>query len=287
MTDETLADIVRRDDPERHLAALFAPGPVRSGLFALYAFNIEIARVSETVSEPVIGEMRLAWARDAIVDLYADPPRVRRHPVYEALAALRSLPGAPDLDSLGTLVEARAADLGQGAFPDDHERERYVDRTAGLLMRLAARLCLPGADDDVAVNGAAVKGAVQAAGRLWGYTGLLRAFAPLCAAGRPPVTDAELAASGANVEALRRGLQPDAAANLRHGLAGVAHAAASEFEKTRHALPPELFPAIGYVTLAKPLLRRAARQDWPGQATAMPLLECQARLIVASLRGRP
>ena len=46
--------------------------PVRAGrpaahLFALYAFNLEIARVREPVSEPMPGEIRLQWWRDALV----------------------------------------------------------------------------------------------------------------------------------------------------------------------------------------------------------------------------
>ena len=192
MSADTFADTLRREDPARYLASLFAPAPVRANLWALYAFNAEIARIPASVSEAVIGEMRLAWAREALADLYARPPRVRRHPVYEALAILRDQPGAPDEALLAGLVEARNADLGEGAFPDAAERDAYIDRTAGTLMRAGARLCAPDWQP-----GEEAERALTAAVRLWGYTGLLRDFARLCAAGRPPVTQDELEASGA------------------------------------------------------------------------------------------
>ena len=46
--------------------------PVRAGrscgrcLFALYAFNHEVARVAETVREPMLGAIRLEWWRETV-----------------------------------------------------------------------------------------------------------------------------------------------------------------------------------------------------------------------------
>ncbi len=279
---DSLIDTVRRDDPDRYLAALFAPETVRARLWALYAFNAEIARIPASVTEPVIGEMRLAWARDAVSDLYASPPRVRRHPVYEALAALRGQSGGPVQDDLAVMIEARNADLGEGAFPDAAEREAYVDRTSGLVMRLAAGICAP--DWQAGEEGHA---ALIAAGRLWGYAGLLRQFTRLCAAGRPPITGQELAVSGASLEVLRRGLQPDKALLARGGLVDAARGAAAVLDASRKSLPAEIFPAIGYVRLARPVLKAAARQTNPyAPAAQTPLILRQLRLLGASLTGR-
>src|SRR5258708_24245400 len=72
------AQQVRRFDHDRYLGTMFAREPVQARLFALYAFNVEIARVREIVSEPVIGQMRLQWWRDAITEFAAGA--VRRHP---------------------------------------------------------------------------------------------------------------------------------------------------------------------------------------------------------------
>ena len=58
--------MVRRADPDRYLAALFAPADKRGHLLALYAFNVEIARVADTVREPMMGEIRLEWWRETL-----------------------------------------------------------------------------------------------------------------------------------------------------------------------------------------------------------------------------
>ena len=48
-----VAALVRRHDRDRYQTALFAPAARREALFALYAFNYEIARVRErSLSRP-------------------------------------------------------------------------------------------------------------------------------------------------------------------------------------------------------------------------------------------
>ena len=74
----------RRDDPDRWLASLFAPDAARPDLNALLAFNGELARTREQVSQAMLGEIRLQWWRDAIEGIYAGNPRA--HPVVRTLA---------------------------------------------------------------------------------------------------------------------------------------------------------------------------------------------------------
>ena len=56
----------RIHDPDRALSALFAPEPARGALLALLAFNAEIERVPRMVREPILGQIRLQWWRDAL-----------------------------------------------------------------------------------------------------------------------------------------------------------------------------------------------------------------------------
>ena len=58
-------NLVREADKDRYLASLFAPADRRPQLHALYAFNIEVARVRELAREPMAGEVRLQWWREA------------------------------------------------------------------------------------------------------------------------------------------------------------------------------------------------------------------------------
>jgi phytoene synthase len=274
--------LLAANDPERRAAALFAPVELRARLFALYAFYHEIAQIPDKVSEPVIGEMRLAWAREAVSDLFADPPKVRRHDIYEAVSELREAPGAPDQAALTGLVEARAADLGEGPFPTREDRRDYVDRTSGALIQLAARLLKPDLD-----LGGEPGVAITAAGRLWGFSGLLRAFAPLVQAGRPPFCADELAGADLSEADLAAGRKPDAAKAALSGLLNEAQDAAGLLSRTRSALPAEVFPALGYVSLARGYLKSAQALEDPyrEQIERAPFGQ-NARLTWASLTGR-
>ena len=60
------ANLVRGCDFARYAATLFVPADRRRALLALYAFNAEISRVREQVTQPLPGEIRLQWWTDAL-----------------------------------------------------------------------------------------------------------------------------------------------------------------------------------------------------------------------------
>src|SRR6476619_8271930 len=60
------ADLVRTHDFVRYASTLFVPAEQRRGLLAIYAFNAEISRVREQVSQPLPGEIRLQWWTDML-----------------------------------------------------------------------------------------------------------------------------------------------------------------------------------------------------------------------------
>ena len=117
---------VRRYDPERFLTVLFAPDRCRAPLVALYAFNLEVAKIREVVSEPLLGEIRLQWWREAIEEIFEGTPR--RHAVVEALADAvhgASLPREP----FDRLIDARAMDLATEPPATLDVLERYAANT--------------------------------------------------------------------------------------------------------------------------------------------------------------
>src|SRR5258707_6745159 len=75
--------LTREHDRDRWLAGLLAPAAARPHLYALTAFSYEVSRLREVVREPLAGEMRLAWWREAL----AGPRReeVAGNPVAAAL----------------------------------------------------------------------------------------------------------------------------------------------------------------------------------------------------------
>lgn len=75
---------LRARDPDRWRVTLWSPTPVRPRLAALFALDLELARVVETTTEPMIGRIRLAWWRERLEALDDAPPPA--HPVLRALA---------------------------------------------------------------------------------------------------------------------------------------------------------------------------------------------------------
>jgi NADH dehydrogenase [ubiquinone] 1 alpha subcomplex assembly factor 6 len=130
--------LVRRHDHDRFQTALFAPAARREALFALYAFNYEIARVRESVAEPMLGQIRLQWWRENIA-IAVDGGIVRRHFVVEPLtAAIREL--ELSRQQFDQLIDAREADLQDGPPADLAALEGYAEATSARLIYLALEI---------------------------------------------------------------------------------------------------------------------------------------------------
>jgi len=128
----TLAELVRRHDPDRFLTALFAPADKREALLALYAFNHELARAREVVSEPPLALIRLQWWREVAEGAH------RRHEVAEPLVAAIEA-GALQRQDLLALIDAREAEAEPG-FTTEADWRAYVFGSAGGVAVAAARL---------------------------------------------------------------------------------------------------------------------------------------------------
>lgn len=73
------------EDPERDLILTYAPAPRRAGLEALLALDDALAKLLRTTREPALGQMRLAWWREALEKLDRAPAPAE--PVLRALEA--------------------------------------------------------------------------------------------------------------------------------------------------------------------------------------------------------
>src|SRR3982750_2661447 len=108
MTDEAQLEgsdldvLVGGVDPDRWLSSRFvADRESRADVVALYAFDGELARAPRVASNALLGEIRLAWWREALDEIYG-ARAVRRHPVADALsdAVRRRAIARPMLESL-------------------------------------------------------------------------------------------------------------------------------------------------------------------------------------------
>jgi len=157
--------LVRKHDYDRYLAALFAPEAVRTDLFAIYAFNYEIAKIGESVRNPAAGQIRLQWWRDAIDEIYSGARS--RTEGLKALATAISRHQLPK-SLLEATLDSRERDLDPAPFPDLAALELYADAASGHIMRLALRVL--GAGDTL-------DSMAHEAGIAYAITGLLRALA--------------------------------------------------------------------------------------------------------------
>ena len=170
----SLAAFVRAHDRDRYQTALFAPGARREALFALYAFNYEVARVRESVREPMLGQIRLQWWREVIDAAYSGAP-TRRHEVAEPLTATIRDYGLTR-QYFDRLIDAREHDLADEPFSDMPALEAYAEATSATLLWLAQEIF--GARDEPAMM------AAREAGIGYALAGLLRAMPFHAATGR-------------------------------------------------------------------------------------------------------
>jgi phytoene synthase len=131
-----IEDLVRTHDRDRYLASLFAPDATRPHLFALYAFNVEIARIAALVSEPQLGLIRQQWWLDTLAAIY-EGQGAADHPVAASLAATITAHRLPRA-ALESLITARTFDLYDDPMPDVAALETYLGHTQSALMQLGA-----------------------------------------------------------------------------------------------------------------------------------------------------
>ncbi len=262
---------LQRLDPDRWLTTLFAPDASRPGLFALYAFNTEIARARESVSQPMIGQIRLQWWREAWEGIAAGKPR--QHPVVLALHDhCRHL----DQSTVMALIDARERDMEDEPFADLAALAAYARATSAPLMKLAVQQLGARADDTV----------IDAAGTAYALTGILRAAPHLLARQRVLLPSDLLKAQGLSPEAA---YQAATGAALQPVYARIAAEAEEWLQRARHQKSPRAaLPALLPATLAGlslKALRRSSHDPVAAEIMITPLKK-QMTLLWASLRGR-
>jgi phytoene synthase len=160
------AQLVKAHDYDRYLCAMFAPETARAGLMAIYAFNQEIAKIREVITEPISGQIRLQWWREALDTIYGGGDS--QNPVAVALS------DAVDRFALGRshfdrLIDGRAFDVEDRTPENLAALEFYADATSTPLVHLGLEV--------LGERGAAAHAAGRHIGIAWGLVGQLRATA--------------------------------------------------------------------------------------------------------------
>ncbi len=240
------AALVRRGDPERFLSAMTAPPAARERLMAVYAFNLELARIPTVVSEPMLGLIRLQWWRDTVAAVFEG----RAAPAHEVAAPLAQAVAAAGLPrtAVERLLDARARDVAAEPFADFAALREHLRDGGAALLDLAACVLDPSG------GGAAT----EDAGLAFAAANWLRAAQALGARALPGGRETAVALAREGLAALKRAHaarpQPPAAARAAFRAGWVAPAILAA------TLRPDYDPAHGPAEPAP--FRRSARLLW-------------------------
>ena len=240
--------LVREADSDRFFSAMTARVEDRDALFAIYAFNHEIAKIPEVVSEPMLGQIRVQWWRDAIEECFQGTPR--RHRVVQALAdavQTRNLSRDPFEEAL----DAREGDLDPVTPATLADLVAYARSTSGSISCLAGAAVGLTERDDLE--------AARMVGTAWGLVGLVRAL-PFHLRHRRCVLPSDLlAAAGIDVRDVIEGRRTD-------GLPGVVRTVCLEARDLLHQArarrgfaPRGSYGALSLGVLADAYLRQMRR----------------------------
>lgn len=279
--DEHTAHCVREartHDHDRYLCALFARRDVRPALLALTAFNVEVARVAEAVSEPMLGEIRLQWWRETIAELYDG--KTRDHPIVLALAPAVER-GLLSRRRFERLIDARIADLVATAPADLAALEALAQATAAELHHLWR--------EALGETGDGATRAVEHAGVAFAMVGLMRATPFHAARGRLYLPCDLVRDAGLDANDVLAGRFTPALANVVRSVLDRAEHHLREARSLRRQVPRRALPALLPATLAAMYLRRLRRAGGNPFAGGLAInpLDKQLRLSAAMLFRRP
>lgn len=246
------AQQVRLYDRDRFVTGLFAPADRRDDLFALYAFNLEIAKLREVAREPMMGRIRLQWWRDIVAAIgqgHAPPP----HPVAQPLAAAMRRHRL-DEAALQRLIDSREADLDDEPPADLAALERYAADSSATLTELALAV--------LAADGAAARRAGHHVGVAWALTGLLRAVPFHASLGRLTLPTDLLGAHGVTAEQVLAGKPSPGLAQVGRVIAEQARGHLGQARALRGEVSAAALPALLPGRLAEGYLAALRRRSY-------------------------
>jgi len=165
--------LVRDHDRDRYVAALFLDKRYQTKIFPILAFNVELERIPQIVTEPQLGEIRLQWWRDTLEKI-ARGERVG-HPVADSMAVTLARSDISTV-SLLEMIDARSFDISRTIFPDFNALNSYFNKTTGAVFSLSEQIILD--------NKISSRELVERAGRAYGLMQIMKLLPYHTASGR-------------------------------------------------------------------------------------------------------
>lgn len=245
------AALVREADRDRYLATLFAPAAHRDALFALYAFNVEIAQVRDKAREPMPGEIRLQWWREMLEG--ERDGEASANPVAAALRETLARYGfvaAP----LFELIDARSFDLYDEPMATIEDLELYAIRTQSPLFAMASGILAQGValPETFTLDASVACTIERILKELPKHAARRQLYVPLDVLERHQVNREDIFARQVS----------DRLAAVLGEMRRIARKHLAAAQATMQAAPPEILPAFLVVALVGPQLRRMERGSY-------------------------
>jgi len=130
-------EVVRKTDHEHYLTNLLLPPNLKTDAFAIRAFSSEIAGVRDSVSDPMLGRMRLQFWRDTVENIYGG--KVPQHPIAIQLYKIVKQKN-PSKQLLLNLIAAREQRINDVPFNSLEDVEKYGELVFGSVYLLLLEL---------------------------------------------------------------------------------------------------------------------------------------------------
>ncbi len=244
------AKLVRTHDFGRYASTLFVPAGQRRALLALYAFNVEISRVREQVSQPLPGEMRLQWWTDMLAG--AGHGGIEGNPVAAELQLAIQNWHLP-VERLSRLIDEHQFDLYNDPMPTMAALESYINDTSSALFSLGAGIAGARSDriEHLARHAGLAQGMAQLMAALPRDASRRQLFVPLQV----------LQQHGSGMEEVFAGKQTAKLRAVLDQLIGEARGHLNTAFALLASVPPEVRPVFLPLALVARDLRRLSRAD--------------------------
>ncbi|XP_019558491.2 NADH dehydrogenase (ubiquinone) complex I, assembly factor 6 homolog [Aedes albopictus] len=238
--DSTLAqnycmNLVRQYDKENFLCTLLLKNPERRSALAIRAFNVEIARITGTVSDDKIGQMRLKFWEDTIDKLFKND--LKHVPEQPVIQELKEVIDSKKLTKryFQRLISARLnANL---RFVTTKQMEEYVENSVCSVLYLLL--------EAHGVRNVHADHAASHLGKAQGIVNLLRSIPYQERRNVVPVPQEVLMQHGVNQERVLRNRKEDKGVEeVIFQLAGLAHQHLEKARKLAGSMPKQAKPVL-------------------------------------------
>ena len=267
--------VAKDHDYDRYLCTLYAGSKYRATIMTLLAFNYELGKIRETISEQMIGDIKLAWWREAIEGLYEG--QVRSHYILKSMKKVIEKSNLPKKILL-EMVEAREVDFIETPMDNISDLKSYALKTGGNLAKISA------------IAGDAKEKEQQSAyltGGVWALVGILRAVQFQAMQNHTLLPLDELTKNNLSIVELASGDQEKDLLTIFNNIILVAQSLLNEAREICPKPSKNILPIFLPAIIAENYMKKLKKGLYdPNNFGAKEKFKIHLKLICASLRGR-